>query len=229
MKRPLFVLWIGLVLGELCGQIMNLSGVLIPASLFLILRDRHCLIRLLQSGKGDVSWICRKSQKPFFILYLLFLLMMISGVFSWNIESYTLKKMEKFQEVNAGEETELCGEIYARKENAKGYVTYWITHLKTKDGKRSFSNGVSIIGKCEKDTSFYPGEEVVFTSKLEKLKERRNPGAFDEKNYYLSNGIFLTGFFTSIYRNPSSPKKLFSLKKWSYPVKVRIEQYYKNI
>ena len=69
MKRPLFVLLIGLVLGELCGYLLYLTGVMIPASLLMagLSFDRS-------AGKGK-PFYCRgkgrQTGRKMFFLYRL--------------------------------------------------------------------------------------------------------------------------------------------------------------
>ncbi len=201
MKRPLFVLLIGLVLGELCGYLLYLTGVMIPASLFLA---ALCFHR------------AALKEKPFFIsgtkieydriragvgLWAgLFLAVMLLGNLLWCLEERKVGEAETFALKTEEREYQVKGRITLRKDT-ESTVSYTVFNpVFILDDKVTSMRGKCILrGKREgQDIPDLPvpGETGSFAAVLSFPEREKNPGGFNERNYDLANGIYLTGKIT---------------------------------
>ena len=213
MKRPLLLLLIGLVLGELCGYWLYLTGVMIWASLLAIVL------------------LCRRTflkGKLFYIL-LVFLSMSLLGNLSWQIETKKINTARVFAEKSGSGEYTLEGRLIACKITDKGYLSLTIHDPKIKGETEEFR----LRGRClcggmigrtvEEGKVPCPGDWVSLSAKLTFPPEAGNPGAFPERTYDLANGIYLKGDSLRIL-TVRRPK--ISLRRYAYRVKCRMETGY---
>lgn len=180
MRRPLFVLLIGLVLGELCGYLLYLTGVMIPASLFLAVL---CFHRTAAKGK------------PFFIW--LFLGSILLGNLLWCVEERKVEEAKTFALNVEERECLVRGRIILRKET-ESTVSFTVVNpvFILHENRISMRGKCLLRGKAEDQTEEFlpvPGETGSFSAVLSFPEKEKNPGGFNEQNYDLANGVYLKG------------------------------------
>ena len=214
MKRPLLLLLIGLVLGELCGYWLYLTGVVIWASLL-------CIVLLYRRTflKG----------KLFFIL-LAFFSMALLGNLSWHLEATKITAAKVFAEKNSSEEYKLEGQLTDCKITEKGYLSLTVLNPRVKKGEKEVFRlkgrclcGGMIGNSVEEGEIPCPGDRVFLSVRLSFPQEARNPGGFPERVYDLANGICLKGDFS---RLPAVRRPMISLRRYAYRIKCRMETGY---
>lgn len=224
MKRPLFLLLIGLVLGELCGYWLYLTGVVIWASLL-------CLVLLCRrtGRKGKLFFAHGETGGLQYYLLLAFLSMGILGTLSWYVESEKIAAAKAFADRTNGKKYTLEGVVTNRKVTEKGYLSLTIHNPKILGEEGIFR----LRGKClcggktdfSQENIPMPGDRVSLNLGLSFPQDARNPGAFPERAYDLANGIYLKGEDLKILavRRPS-----LSLRRYAYRVKCGMEEGYKR-
>ena len=110
MKRPLFLLLIGLVLGELCGYWLYLTGVMIWASLL-------CLVLLCcrMSRKGKLFFVKNKCNRMEYYFITAFVSMALLGNLSWYMEGEKIDIDKAFAHKAIWKEYTLEGKLMDRK------------------------------------------------------------------------------------------------------------------
>jgi len=180
MRRPLFVLLIGLVLGELCGYLLYLTGVMIPASLFLAVL---CFHRTAAKGK------------PFFIW--LFLGSILLGNLLWCVEERKVEEAKTFSGNVEERECLVRGRIILRKETESTVSFTVVNPVFILHENKKFMRGKCLLrgktGDQIPESLPVPGETGSFSAVLSFPEKEKNPGGFNEQNYDLANGVYLTG------------------------------------
>lgn len=214
MKRPLFLLLIGLVSGEAAAILLNRNGFFVMA-LFLFIYI-ICSILLYE--------ILKKKRSHFFIYIVLFWFFFILGIFLFLQADYQNKDID----ILLSEESVkgiLTGEVEFVKQTAKG--EYQITIKKPKfqldNAKRRKTNKkqcvktIALKKKCRilkvpiSEGKIYPGDKIQCTGKLSAIKKPTNPGEFHSKIYYYSLGISYQFFGEKISRKEEQLLSIFRL------------------
>ncbi|MBR5046901.1 MAG: ComEC/Rec2 family competence protein, partial [Eubacterium sp.] len=218
MKRPLFLLLIGLVLGELCGYWLYVTGVIIPASLL-------CLIlffdRIHLRGK---PFLCKK-------IIISFLMIILLGNLSWCHESGRIRSIESYSKDLSGENCILQGKVTDRKDKENGTVRLTLLNPRIQFKDRKYV----LKGKClctvragqeeSGEESLFPGSTICARASLSLPKEAGNPGAFPERTYDYANGIYCKAGLSRII---SVDHPVFSIRRWAYKVKKGMENGYQR-
>ncbi len=226
MKRPLFLLLIGLVLGELCGYWLYLTGVMIWASLL-------CLVLLCcrMSRKGKLFFVKNKCNRMEYYFITAFVSMAFLGNLSWYMEGEKIDIDKAFAHKAIWKEYTLEGKLMDRKITDKGYLSLTLDHLVIKEEEKEFR----LKGRClcgakkglseTREELPMPGDRVLLCLRISFPQEARNPGGFPERTYDFSNGIFLKGDILKIQtiRRPG-----ISLRRYAYRVKCGMEEGYRR-
>lgn len=147
MKRPLLLVLMGLVLGEITAYLLGQVGFLMPASLLaVLLLDRRTSQKL----------------KPFFILCLCFSGALILGLISWNMEQKRVGQAAWLVHHFSGQTNQIAGQVTERKDTSSGYLTYTIKNPEIYgDGGKTrtvISGRIQVTGEMCPDHEYVPGE-----------------------------------------------------------------------
>ena len=221
MKRPVFLLFTGLVLGEAAAILLNRTGFFVMA-LFLFI-----FILILYK-------VIKKKQGHFFIFTLLFFCFFFIG----GISFYRAEYLDELDRMLSKKELKgiLTGQIEFVKQSSK--EEYQITikevflsgeqiseNLKKTDkdvvvshkrvsGKKH-NKQYKIRGKCRilklpvSAGKVYPGDWITCTGKLRAIEDPANPGQFDSKLYEYSMGIRYHFIGDTIHRSKESPFSVY--------------------
>lgn len=235
MKRPVFLLFMGLVLGEAAAILLDRKGFLVMA-LFLLV-----FIIILYK-------IIKKKRSLFFIYSLLFFSLFFVG----GISFYRAKYLDKLDRCLLRKELEgtLAGQVEFVKETPE--KEYQITLKKVsflemkkrKNRKRENKKEDKIIirkdlntqyklrGKCRilkipvSEGRIYPGDWILCTGRLKAIEEPTNPGQFDSKIYCYSLRIRYQFFGEKLTRKRESP---LSFSRMAGFVRERVDAVYQEV
>lgn len=229
MKRPFFLFFMGLVLGEAAAISLNRTGFFVMA-LFLFILILICF--------GLYQRIKRK-RSPLFIYALVFYGLFFAGGLLLLRAEYpdTADQMLAKREIDG----RLSGKVEFVKKTAEGEyqltlseVSFWEEgngSLKYKKGSYFFKN-YKLRAKCRilkikvSEKKIYPGDQISCTGKLSAIKEASNPGEFDARTYYYSLGIRYQFFGKAISRKKERP---LSVYRMAGRVRERIDAVYRYI
>ena len=240
MRRPLFLFFIGLVLGEAAAIFLNRIGFFVMA-LFLLIFMIFCFIFYRK---------VRREQSLFFIYEVLCWFFFLMGGIAFFRASY-FNEIDRILSKKTLTGT-LIGQVEYVRQNAEG--EYQITvrensfvvnenHLKDGIKKNLKKCSISSIksnlrqtkklpGKCRlvkipvSKGKIYPGDFITCTGKLKAIEEQTNPGEFNTKIYYYSVGIRYQFFGENLTRKRESP---LSLHRIAGSVRERIDAIYRHI
>lgn len=240
MRRPLFLFFIGLVLGEAAAIFLNRIGFFVMA-LFLLIFMIFCFIFYRK---------VRREQSLFFIYEVLCWFFFLMGGIAFFRASY-FNEIDRILSKKTLTGT-LIGQVEYVRQNAEG--EYQITvrensfvvnenHLKDGIKKNLKKCSISSIksnlrqtkklpGKCRlvkipvSKGKIYPGDFITCTGKLKAIEEQTNPGEFNTKIYYYSVGIRYQFFGENLTRKRESP---LSLHRIAGSVREKIDAIYRHI
>ncbi|MDD7209796.1 MAG: DNA internalization-related competence protein ComEC/Rec2 [Lachnospiraceae bacterium] len=213
MKRPLFLVFTGIVLGELCAIVVNRTGFFVVAlfSFFLC--------------TGAVLFLAGKKERRG-----LFLMIPVIMEISFLLGGcYFLKEKARDPAKDIPAENVYGGVLYGTVES--------VDH--TRDGECKLAvNQVSFaigtekyplrkkceiihIPRCTK--KIYPGDRILCHGSLGKIDAPVNPGQFSSRIYYYSRNIYYSFSAKKIKRIRSRP---FSIKKAAYLFSVKMDNVY---
>ena len=214
MKRPFFLFFMGLVLGEAAAISLNRTGFFVMA-LFLFI--------LILIYFGLYQRIKRK-RSPLFIYAIIFYGLFFAGGLLLLRAEYpdTADQMLAKREIDGT----LSGNVEFVKETAEGEyqltlseVSFWEEgkgSLKHKKGSYFLKN-YKLRAKCRilkikvSEKEIYPGDQISCTGKLSAIKEASNPGEFDSRTYYYSLGIRYQFFGKAISRKKERPLSVYRM------------------
>lgn len=214
MKRPFFLFFMGLVLGEAAAISLNRTGFFVMA-LFLFI--------LILIYFGLYQRIKRK-RSPLFIYAIIFYGLFFAGGLLLLRAEYpdTADQMLAKREIDGT----LSGNVEFVKETAEGEyqltlseVSFWEEgkdSLKHKKGSYFLKN-YKLRAKCRilkikvSEKKIYPGDQISCTGKLSAIKEASNPGEFDARTYYYSLGIRYQFFGKAISRKKERPLSVYRM------------------
>lgn len=214
MKRPFFLFFIGLVLGEAVAISLNRIGFFVMA-LFLFILILICF--------GLYQRIKRK-RSPLFIYAIIFYGLFFAGGLLLLRAEYpdTADQMLAKREIDGT----LSGNVEFVKKTAEGEyqltlseVSFWEEgkgSLKYKKGSYFFEN-YKLRAKCRilkikvSEKKIYPGDQISCTGRLSAIKETSNPGEFDARTYYYSLGIRYQFFGKAISRKKERPLSVYRM------------------
>ena len=229
MKRPFFLFFMGLVLGEAAAISLNRTGFFVMA-LFLFI--------LILIYFGLYQRIKRK-RSPLFIYAIIFYGLFFAGGLLLLRAEYpdTADQMLAKREIDGT----LSGNVEFVKETAEGEyqltlseVSFWEEgkgSLKHKKGSYFLKN-YKLRAKCRilkikvSEKKIYPGDQISCTGRLSAIKEASNPGEFDSKTYYYSLGIRYQFFGKAISRKKERP---LSVYRMAGRVRERMDAVYRYI
>lgn len=229
MKRPFFLFFIGLVLGEAVAISLNRIGFFVMA-LFLFILILICF--------GLYQRIKRK-RSPLFIYAIIFYGLFFAGGLLLLRAEYpdTADQMLAKREIDGT----LSGNVEFVKKTAEGEyqltlseVSFWEEgkgSLKYKKGSYFFEN-YKLRAKCRilkikvSEKKIYPGDQISCTGRLSAIKETSNPGEFDARTYYYSLGIRYQFFGKAISRKKERP---LSVYRMAGRVRERMDAVYRYI
>lgn len=198
MKRPVFLLFVGLVLGEAATIFLNRTGFFMLA-LFLLV---FMIILYI---------ILKKRQGPFFIYGILFVTFFFIGGISFYRAQYCdaldiqLSKKEM--------KGTLTGRVEFVKQTPEN--EYQITLRDASfwgQGKQYKLRKKCRVLKIPVSTGkVYAGDWVRCTGKLKAIEGSTNPGQFDSKTYYNSLGIRYQFFGEKLVRKRETPLSIYRL------------------
>ena len=214
MKRPFFLFFIGLVLGEAVAISLNRIGFFVMA-LFLFILILICF-GLYQRIKRKLS--------PLFIYAIIFYGLFFAGGLLLLRAEYpdTADQILAKREIDGT----LSGNVEFVKKTAEGEyqltlseVSFWEEgkgSLKYKKGSYFFEN-YKLRAKCRilkikvSEKKIYPGDQISCTGRLSAIKETSNPGEFDARTYYYSLGIRYQFFGKAISRKKERPLSVYRM------------------
>ena len=229
MKRPFFLFFMGLVLGEAAAISLNRIGFFVMA-LFLFILILICF--------GLYQRIKRK-RSPLFIYAIIFYGLFFAGGLLLFRAEYpdTADQMLAKREIDGT----LSGNVEFVKKTAEGEyqltlseVSFWEEgkgSLKYKKGSYFFEN-YKLRAKCRilkikvSEKKIYPGDQISCTGRLSAIKETSNPGEFDARTYYYSLGIRYQFFGKAISRKKERP---LSVYRMAGRVRERMDTVYRYI
>lgn len=229
MKRPFFLFFMGLVLGEAAAISLNRTGFFVMA-LFLFI--------LILIYFGLYQRIKRK-RSPLFIYAIIFYGLFFAGGLLLLRAEYpdTVDQILAKKEIDGT----LSGNVEFVKKTAEGEyqltlseVSFWEEgkdSLKHKKGSYFFKN-YKLRAKCRilkikvSEKKIYPGDQISCTGKLSAIKEASNPGEFDSRTYYYSLGICYQFFGKAISRKKERP---LSVYRMAGRVRERMDTVYRYI
>ena len=229
MKRPFFLFFMGLVLGEAAAISLNRIGFFVMA-LFLFILILICF--------GLYQRIKRK-RSPLFIYAIIFYGLFFAGGLLLLRAEYpdTADQMLAKREIDGT----LSGNVEFVKKTAEGEyqltlseVSFWEEgkgSLKYKKGSYFFEN-YKLRAKCRilkikvSEKKIYPGDQISCTGRLSAIKETSNPGEFDARTYYYSLGIRYQFFGKAISRKKERP---LSVYRMAGRVRERMDAVYRYI
>ena len=229
MKRPFFLFFMGLVLGEAVAISLNRIGFFVMA-LFLFILILICF--------GLYQRIKRK-RSPLFIYAIIFYGLFFAGGLLLLRAEYpdTADQMLAKREIDGT----LSGNVEFVKKTAEGEyqltlseVSFWEEgkgSLKYKKGSYFFEN-YKLRAKCRilkikvSEKKIYPGDQISCTGRLSAIKETSNPGEFDARTYYYSLGIRYQFFGKAISRKKEQP---LSVYRMAGRVRERMDAVYRYI
>ena len=214
MKRPFFLFFMGLVLGEAAAISLNRTGFFVMA-LFLFILILICF--------GLYQRIKRK-RSPLFIYAIIFYGLFFAGGLLLLRAEYpdTADQILAKREIDGT----LSGNVEFVKKTAEGEyqltlseVSFWEEgkgSLKYKKGSYFFEN-YKLRAKCRilkikvSEKKIYPGDQISCTGRLSAIKETSNPGEFDARTYYYSLGIRYQFFGKAISRKKERPLSVYRM------------------
>lgn len=229
MKRPFFLFFMGLVLGEAAAISLNRTGFFVMA-LFLFI--------LILIYFGLYQRIKRK-RSPLFIYALVFYGLFFAGGLLLLRAEYPdmADQMLAKREIDGT----LSGKVEFVKKTAEGEyqltlseVSFWEEgkgSLKYNKGSYFFKN-YKLRAKCRilkikvSEKKIYPGDQISCTGRLSAIKETSNPGEFDARTYYYSLGIRYQFFGKAISRKKERP---LSVYRMAGRVRERMDAVYRYI
>ena len=229
MKRPFFLFFMGLVLGEAAAISLNRTGFFVMA-LFLFI--------LILIYFGLYQRIKRK-RSPLFIYAIIFYGLFFAGGLLLLRAEYpdTADQILAKREIDGT----LSGNVEFVKKTAEGEyqltlseVSFWEEgkgSLKHKKGSYFLKN-YKLRAKCRilkikvSEKEIYPGDQISCTGKLSAIKEASNPGEFDARTYYYSLGIRYQFFGKAISRKKERP---LSVYRMAGRVRERMDTVYRYI
>lgn len=236
MKRPVLLLFVGLVLGEAAAIFLDRNGFFVMALFLLIFIIIICKI-------------IKKKQSHFFIYSLLFFCMFYVGGISFCRSEY----LDKLDRCLSKKELEgmLIGQIeFIKKTPAKEYqiILKKASFLGEGDGERlksakqksktkatiqkNLNTEYKLREKCRilkiqvSEEKIYPGDWILCTGKLKEIEKPTNPGQFNSRIYYYSLGIRYQFFGEKLVRKRETP---LSFERIAGLVKERIDEVYQQI
>lgn len=204
MKRPVFLFFMGLVLGEVMAILLNRTGFFVMA-LFL-------LIAVLVYAR--IYKRLKKKRSPLFLYALLFCgSCFIGGLLFFKAACLNDIDRKLSSEALSGT---LTGQIEFVKETQEG--EYQLT-LKDcfflEEGKEQDFEPIG--AKCRilkipvSRGKVYPGDQIFCTGKLCAIESPSNPGQFDSKIYYYSLGIHYQFLGKTLTRKMESPLSVYRI------------------
>lgn len=226
MRRPLFLFFIGLVLGEAAAIFLNRTGFFMMA-LSLLIFMIFCFI-LYQK--------VRRGQSLFFIYGVIFWGFFLVGGITFFRASY-LKEIDHILSEKTVPGT-LTGQVEYVRQNVEG--EYQITVRENSFTSEECDSTVSLVGRIKKNLKnratqkklgrtkrlqgkcriikipatmgkVYPGDFVICTGKLSTIEKPTNPGQFDTRIYYYSLGIRYQFFGENLIRKRERPLSVYRL------------------
>ena len=240
MRRPLFLFFIGLVLGEAAAIFLNRTGFFVMA-LFLLIFMIFCFIFYRKVKKG---------QSLFFIYEVLFWSFFLAGGFAFFKASY-VNDIDRILSKKTLTGT-LTGQVEYVRQNVEGEYqitvrenSFIVNESHLKDGikknlkkwsissiKRNLKLTKKLQGKCRlvkipvSKGKIYPGDFITCTGKLKAIENPTNPGQFNAKIYYYSLGIRYQFFGETLTRRRESPLSLYRI---AGSVREKIDAVYRHI
>lgn len=213
MKRPVFLLFVGLVLGEAVAIFLNRTG-FFTLALFLLF---FMII---------IYIIIKKRQSPFFVCGILFITFFLIGGLSFYRAQYfdALDIQLAKKELNG----RLVGQVEFVKQTLE--EEYQITLRDASflgQGKQYKLRKKCRVLKIPVSTGkVYAGDWIFCTGKLKAIEGPTNPGQFDSKIYYNSLGIRYQFFGEKLVRKRESPLSFYRLAGLA---REKIDAAYKKI
>ncbi len=210
MNRPLIIVLAGLVLGELMTYRIGIIGVLIPASLLILLVCFHTKIQKL---------------RPFFPWICILLIASMTSATAYGRALSTARHMSRIVNNLEGESYYVQGRVINTKKLKNGYQSILLksVYIYTDQDKIKIRGKVRLTGKESEDDPVIGGEYRSYKAELEVPKLPKNPGAYNERIYNYANGVYLIGFFEQSKRMEDAG---FSINYLAQGVKEKIETSY---
>lgn len=209
MKRPVFLLFIGLVLGEAMAIFLNRAGFFVIALFLLIFIFIICKI-------------IKKRRSYFFIFGVLFFCLFVVG----GISFYQADHMDKLDMKLSKKALEgtLAGQVeFVRQTSEQEYL---LTVRQASFGTYKLSYKVRILKIPISEVRIYPGDWITCTGKLSAIENPTNPGQFNSRIYYYSIGVRYQFFGERIRRKRESP---LSFYRMAGMVRERIDLAYQTM
>ncbi len=210
MNRPLIIVLAGLVLGELLAYQSIVIGVLIPASLLILLLSFHKKILKL---KPFFPWIC-----------ILLIASMISAT-AYGRALFTAGNMATIVDKLEGESYRVQGRIINTKKLKNGYQSILLksVYIITEKEQIRLRGKVRLTGAENVEDSVTEGEYRTYKVELKIPQLPKNPGAYNEQIYNYANGVYLVGFFEESTKIKDATISIHYLAR---VIKERIEESY---
>ncbi len=207
MIRPFFVIFIGIVSGEI---VMNITG------------RQEIMSAVILAGGGLLLLAVRFFRKKS-LTFLLFYAAFLGGAFLF----FQAGKEER----NAEQDLLLqCGELSGKVTQIRTAGEEEGLKITIKEA-RGYSAGEKWVlkKKCmvfldrEGKTEIFPGDQIRVKGTLALPKRASNPGEFDQENYYRASGIYYLFYGDSL---STIIRPSFSVGRMAYMLKKRIHKVY---
>ncbi|MCD8019120.1 MAG: competence protein ComEC family protein, partial [Clostridiales bacterium] len=220
MKRPLFLLMIGLVLGEAAAISFGWKGGFLLILLFLpvgIVSFDCAFFQKLSAGS-------LKKRRNFFRMLFL------SAVLGFFLSMAAFVRKDPVSGLSFPVKGKISGKVIFLKTSQEGKYTITLHSarflLEGEDAWKKVNGDCRILQVAEDEITLLPGDHILCTGSLEELAQPTNPGEFNSEVYYRSNGISCQFFADSCL---CTEKEKISLRRAAYQVKEKMNQVYQAV
>lgn len=201
MVRPFFVIFIGIVSGEI---LINLTGV------------RFIMFPVILAG------ICAFFAAKYFFWHSI----LFYGAFLFGILLFLLTSLEgSFESIlkNQNEEGYITGKVTQIRKSGEDRLNITIKDAEFLSGENLWVLKKKCIIFLEEDWEVFPGDQIKVKGSITLPEEATNPGQFDAKNYYRASGIFYLIYGEKLI---SIDRPSFSIVRLACMLKIKIHQVY---
>lgn len=219
MIRPLFIIFLGLATGELFSMGFGTACkyILIICILAMI------IYRILRHFSLITPFPTRYRSASYLLIFSFF-----CGLFIFQL-ACSVQIGEK--EIDQNTHGKLSGKIERIQfQEEKEQYKILLKRSVFQSGKNQYRIRQRILvyfkGDARKQLLILPGDQILFTGEITFPEVARNPGSFDQKNYYRAQGIYCL-YYADTYQLVKRPG--FSLPTVAYLIKIQLDRIYQMI
>lgn len=189
MRRPLIVLAVGFVLGEVLA--LQYENAVFPGLLWWLCAAAGlwgvCFYRMFRKNPVDRKQGSGAGKRALLLFFVLVLAGLSVGYGRGEQERNRLDGEEKRAGELSGTRLAARGRI-AKMETGSGSTSLLLEDVRARAGRKTEEFGRVTVYVADDSARFLPGMEVEVQGKLERVEAPGNPGEFDFRVYYRSKG-----------------------------------------